>query len=143
MRFMLIVKANGFSETGIHYSQEYVDAMKGYKRSLAKVGALLTAEELNPSSRGIRICYPSDGGQPKIQAGPFPVDQELVAEFVVIDVKTEEEALEWAIRMPIPTGLESTIELRSLQENVDSLSEPGIHALEADLLDYLHMLRKL
>lgn len=142
MRFMLIVKANGFSETGIHYSQEYVEAMKVYKRSLVKVGALLTAEELNPSSRGIRICYPPDGGQPKIQAGPFPVDQ-VVAEFVVIDVKTEEEALKWAIRMPIPTGLESTIELRSLQENVDSLSEPGIHALEADLLDYLHMLRKL
>lgn len=106
---------------------------------MVKVGALLTAEELNPSSRGIRICYPSDGGQPKIQAGPF----QLVAEFVVIDVETEEEALEWAIRMPIPTGQESTIELRSLQENVDSLSEPGIHALEADLLDYLHMLRKL
>ncbi|NWL88047.1 MULTISPECIES: YciI family protein [unclassified Paenibacillus] len=143
MRFMLIVKANGFSETGIHYSQEFVDAMKAYKRSLVEAGALLTAEELTPSSRGIRICYPPEGGQPKIQAGPFPVDQELVAEFVVIDVQTEEEALEWAIRMPIPTGLGSTIELRSLHENADSLSEPGIHALEADLQGYLQMLRKL
>ncbi|TDF91339.1 YciI family protein [Paenibacillus piri] len=143
MRFMLIIKATGYSEAGVYHSQEHTDAMMAYKKSLARVGALLAAEELRPSSSGMRICYPLAGGEPEIQAGPFPVDQELVAEYTVIDVRSENEALKWALRMPVPAGRECTIEIRGLEENANSLSQSGMQTMEADLQDHLHMLRRL
>ncbi|QMV41497.1 YciI family protein [Cohnella cholangitidis] len=142
MRYMLIVKATGYSESGIHQSREHNDAKAAYKKSLAKAGALLAAEELQPSSTGIRITYPTHGGEPDIQAGPFPADHELMAEYILIDAKTEDEAVGWALRMPVPAGRgECEIELRRLEENSDSLREPRTRALEADLRDQLYMLK--
>ncbi|MFC5651183.1 YciI family protein [Paenibacillus solisilvae] len=144
MRFMLIVKATGYSEAGVNHSREHSDARIAYKKSLSKAGALLAAEELQPSSTGIRISYPSHGGDPEVQAGPFPPDQELIAEYTLIDVGTEDEALNWALRMPVPAGRgECEIELRRLEENSDSLREPRLQALEADLQDQLNMLKKI
>jgi hypothetical protein len=143
MRFMLIVKATGFLEAGINYNQEHVDEMMAYKKSLARVGALLANEELQPSSSGIRICYSPQGGEPEIQVGPFSADQELIAEYMVIDVRTENDALKWALRIPVPADRVSMIEIRRLGEHSDTLPEPGIQALEADLQDHLHMLRRL
>lgn len=58
MRFMLIVKATGYSEAGVKISQEHNYAMIEYKNSLARAGALIAAEELQPSSSVIRILYP-------------------------------------------------------------------------------------
>ncbi|MBP1989867.1 YciI family protein [Paenibacillus eucommiae] len=144
MRFMLIVKASGFSEAGVNHSGEHIDSMMAYKKSLAKAGVLLASEELQPSSTGIRISYPSHGGEPEVQAGPFTLDHELIAEFTLIDVETEDEALNWALRMPIPAGRgECEIELRRLGENSDCQREPRIQAMEADLQDQLNMLRKI
>ncbi|WP_309273452.1 YciI family protein [Paenibacillus sp.] len=139
---MLIVKANGFSETGVNHGQEHVDTMMNYKKSLAIVGALLAAEELQPSASGIRVCYPPGGGEPEIQVGPFSADQELVAEYVLIDVRTEKEALEWALRIPIRLGVKSTIEIRRLEEKTECLLDAGTKVMEANLKDHLHMLRK-
>lgn len=143
MRFMMIVKATGYSEAGINRSREHSDAMIAYKRSLAQAGVLLAAEELQPSSAGIRISYPSHGGEPAVQAGPFPADQELIAEYTLIDVGTENEALNWALRMPVSAGRgECKIELRRLEEYSDSLREPRLQAMEADLQDHLDILKK-
>lgn len=143
MRFMLIVKATGYSEARVNHSQEHMDALIAYKESLARAGALLAEEELQPSSSGIRIFYPSHGGEPEIKAGPFPADQELIAEYMLIDVRSEDEALEWALRMPIPVSRECVIELRRLEENTDSVREPVIQTMEADLQNHLHMLKNL
>ncbi len=143
MRFMLIIKATGYSEVGVNQSQEHVVAMMTYKKSLARVGALLAAEELRPSSSGLRICYSLAGGEPERQAGPFPADQELIAEYMVIDVRSENEALKWALRMPVLAGRECTIEIRGLEENANSLSESSSQIMEADLQDHLDMLRRL
>jgi len=79
-----------------------------------------------------------------VQVGPFPADQELIAEYTLIDVGTEKEALNWALRMPVPAGRgECKIELRRLEENSDSLREPRLQAMEADLQDHLDILKKL
>lgn len=141
MRFMIMVKATGYSEAGVKQSREHNDAMTAYKKSLARAGALLAAEELEPSSSGIRISYPMHGGEAEVQAGPFPADQALIAEYTLIDAKSEEEALDWALRMPVPAGRECEVELRRLEENPDALREPRIKALEADLQDQLDMLK--
>ncbi|WP_057761842.1 YciI family protein [Cytobacillus praedii] len=142
MRFMFIVKATGYSEAGGNYNQKYTDAMIAYKKSLAGAGVLVSAEALHPSSTGIRIMYPSDSEKPEILVGPFLADQELIAEYTLIDVDSEADALNWALRMPVPTGCgEFKIEVRKLKKNLGFLRYSGTCALEADLKDQLSMLK--
>ncbi|RCW50281.1 YciI family protein [Paenibacillus prosopidis] len=143
MRFMLIVKSTVYSEAGVYHSREYNNATITYKQFLVKAGALLAAEVLQPSSSGIRITYPPHRGEPRVQVGPFSADKTLIAEFTLIDVRTDDEELNWALRMPVPAGLgEFEIEIRRLEENSDSLREPRIQALESDLQDQLYMFKK-
>jgi hypothetical protein len=137
---MFIVNATGYSEAGVNYSQEDIDAMIAYKKSLASSGVLISAEELHPSSTGIRIMYPSDSGKPEILVGPFPVDQELIAEYILIDVNSEDVAFNWALRMPVPMG---KIEVRKLKEDQGFLRDSGTLVMEADLEDQLNMLKKI
>lgn len=143
MRFMLIIKASGYSDSGVKFSREHNDAMAAYNKSLARAGALLASEELQPSSSGIRILYPLHSGEPEVKAGPFPVDQELIAGYTLIDVNSEDEAAAWALRMPFPRGCGAfEIEMRELKENTDSTRDARILAMEADLEDHINMLKK-
>ncbi|MCR8636647.1 YciI family protein [Paenibacillus radicis (ex Xue et al. 2023)] len=144
MRFLLIIKATGYSEAGVNRSREHNDAMKEYKQLLAKNGTLLAAEKLQPSSTGVRITYPSLGGEPEILVGPFP-HQELISEYTLIDVNTESEALKWALCVPVPEGRGGfEIELRRLEEeSSDVLRVPRNQAMEADLQDQLDMFNKI
>ncbi|MCD9025723.1 YciI family protein [Cohnella silvisoli] len=143
MRFMMIVKATRHSEAGIKPTRELVDAMKAYNEELAKAGVLLAAEGLQPSSGGLRISYPIPGGMPNVTAGPFEEANELIAGFTLIDVKSEEEAYEWAIRMPDPHGFgEGEIELRQVFEAAELIRDPRILAMEADLRDQIDMINK-
>lgn len=130
MRFMLIVKATQNSEAGKMPSQELVEAMMRYNEELVKAGVLLAAEGLHPSSSGIRISYPEPGEKPKVMDGPFTEAKELIAGFTLIEVKSREEAIEWALRMPDPHGFGAgEIELRQvfdaheLTDNPDTLSK--------------------
>jgi hypothetical protein len=144
MRFILIVKATGYSEAGVKHSREHNNAIIAYKRSLAKIGALLAADELQPSSSGIRISYPLDGGEPEVKVGPFPVDRELITAYTLIDASTEDEAADWARRMPVPRGCGAfEIEMRKLEENPDPIRDPRTLAMEADLEDQINMLKKI
>lgn len=144
MRFLLIIKATEYSEAGLADGNDYCEAMISYKKSLAKKGALLADEELQPSSTGLRITYPKKGGKPQVLAGPFPVNQGLIMEYMLINVSTEEEALNWVLRMPVPKGRgKYELELRRLKGELESIQDPGIKAMEASLQDHLHMLKKI
>lgn len=117
MRFMIIVKATPESEAGIMPSHELIDAMQKYNEELVKAGILLAADGLKPSSCGIRISYPEPGGKSKILDGPFTEAKEMIAGYTLIEVKSKEEAIEWALRMPDPHGLgRGEIELRQMYE---------------------------
>lgn len=144
MRFILIVKATGYSETGIKYSPEHNEAMIAYKKSLAKSGVLCDAEEFQPSSTGIRLIYPAHGGKPKILAGPFLVDQGLITEYTLIDVRAEDEAADWALQMPVPRerGI-FEIEIRQLKESPVFIQDPRTLAMETDLEEQINMLKKI
>ncbi|WP_028778234.1 YciI family protein [Shimazuella kribbensis] len=120
MRFMLIVKATIDSEAGKMPSKELIDAMQKYNEELVKAGVLLAADGLQPSSNGIRISYPEPGGKPKIIDGPFTEAKEMIAGYTLIEVKSREEAIEWALRMPDPHGFgQGEIELRQVSEIED------------------------
>lgn len=143
MRFMLIVKATGYSEAGVKNAPEDEEAMEAFRESLAGAGALLVSEKLLPSSAGIRILRQPEGGEPVVTAGPFPLDEGLMAEFSLIEARTEEEAVEWALRMPVPARRGgSVIELRKLEESTGRARDPRIQAMEAELEHQLGMLRR-
>lgn len=115
MLFMLIVKASNNSEAGNLPSAELMEAMSKYNEELVKAGVRVMAKGLHPSSNGIRFSYPKPGGNPVITEGPFSESKELIAGFILIDVKSREEAIEWAMRMPDPQGHgEGQIELRQV-----------------------------
>lgn len=119
MQFMLLVKASKRSERGLLPSQELNAAMGKYNEELVKAGVRVMAKGLYPSSNGIRVSYPHPGEEPVITEGPFDGSNDLVAGFILIDVKSREEAIEWAKKMPDPQGHgEGQIELRQVIEDV-------------------------
>lgn len=127
MRFMMIVKATQNSENGNPPSPELFEAMMRYNEELAKAGVLLAANGLHPSSNAIRISYPEPGGKPKVVDGPFTEAKELIAGYTLIEVKSREEAIEWAMRMPDPQGNgEGQIELRQVFEAPELTDDPDM-----------------
>ncbi|MCC3373599.1 YciI family protein [Cohnella sp. REN36] len=115
MLFMLIVKASNNSEAGNLPSSELIEAMARYNEELVKAGVRVMAKGLHPSSNGIRFTFPNPGEKPVVTDGPFTETKELIAGFILIEVKSREEAIEWAMRMPDPQGHgEGQIELRQV-----------------------------
>lgn len=134
MRFMMIAKATTDSENGVLPSSELFDAMARYNEELARAGVLVAAEGLHPSAGAIRISYPEPGGKPKVTDGPFTEAKELIAGFTLIEVKSREEAIEWAMRMPDPHGFgQGQIELRQVFEALELTSDPEALAKENEM----------
>src|SRR5207249_11225125 len=102
MRFMMIVKANKDTEAGVMPDEKLIAAMMKYNEELTKAGALLDLSGLQPSSKGARIKF--SGGKRTVIDGPFAETKELLAGYWLIQVKSKEEAIEWAKRCPNPHG---------------------------------------
>jgi hypothetical protein len=119
MRFMMIVKANKDSEAGVMPDENNLAAMARYNEALVKAGVLLDATGLAPTSQGARVRF-SAGGKRTVIDGPFTEAKELIAGYWLIQVKSKEEAIEWAKRIPFEpdprTGEEPHVELRRLFE---------------------------
>jgi hypothetical protein len=113
--YMLIVKASKNSEAGNLPIPELMEAMDRYNEDFVKAGVRVMAKGLHPSSNGIRLSFPKQGEKPVVTEGPFMETKELIAGFILIDVKSREEAIKWAVRMPDPQGYgEGQIELRQV-----------------------------
>ena len=118
MKVMVIVKATRNSEAGILPGEQLLTAMGKYNEELVKAGVMLAGEGLHPSSRGKRIHF--SGDQRSVTDGPFAETKELIAGFWLWQVKSMEEAVEWARRCPPPMpGEESVLELRKVFEAED------------------------
>ena len=116
MRFMMIVKGNKDSEAGKMPSKELLSAMGKYNEELQKAGVLLDLSGLQPTSEGARIRF--SGGKRTVIDGPFTESKEVIAGYWIIQVKSREEAIEWAKRVPAPhgEGQEAEIEVRQFFE---------------------------
>ena len=134
MRFMMIVKANQESEAGAMPDEKALAAMGKYNEELAKAGVLLDLAGLTPSSQGVRVRF-SAGGKRKVIDGPFTEAKELVAGYWLIQVKSKEEAIEWAKRIPFApdprTGAEPEVELRRLHELEELAPGPAVDKARA------------
>lgn len=119
MRFMIMVKALPMSEAAGRPDAKLLQEMGDFHQEMARAGVLLDGAGLRPTSQGWRQRYRADGRR-EIIDGPFTETKELVAGYTVIQVRSREEAMEWARRFPQPfTAMECEIEVRPLYEEAD------------------------
>jgi hypothetical protein len=136
MRFMVMVRATRQSEQGMLPDKKLLADMGKFNEELVKAGIMLAGEGLKPSSTGARIRFPASGTKRTVVDGPFAETKELIAGFWLWQVKSREEAIEWAKRSPNPfPGMESEIEIRQLYEAEDFGEEftPELRAQEERL----------
>lgn len=117
MKVMAIVKATPDSEAGRMPDPALFEAMDRFNHQLADAGVLLAGEGLKPSSAGVRVHY--EGAQRHVVDGPFAETKELIAGFWLWQVRSMEEAVEWARRCPNPHHGPCVVELRPLYEADD------------------------
>jgi hypothetical protein len=117
MRFMMLMIPKGYENAapGTMPDAKAVAAMMKYNESLQKAGVLLALDGLHPPSMGARITFP--GGKPKVTDGPFAEAKEVIGGYWMIQVKSREEAIEWASRCPASDN--EMIEVRQVQEFSD------------------------
>jgi hypothetical protein len=121
MRFMMIVKADDRSERGVLPTEQELADMAKYNEQLVKAGVMLAGEGLQASSKGAKVRF--DGAKRTVIDGPFTEAKELIAGFWLIQVKSKEEAVEWAKRVPFTEG---EVELRQIFELEDFGSSEAI-----------------
>ena len=116
MRVMLMIK--GDPEPGAAPSEELLAAMGRYNDELKQAGVLLDLAGLLPSAEGRRVRF--SGGERSVVDGPFAESKTLIAGYWILQVKSMDEAIEWAKRLPFEAGgepeAEGEIELRQLFE---------------------------
>jgi hypothetical protein len=117
MRCMVMVRATRETEAGVMPSEELLAAMTAYNEQLVKAGVLLAGEGLQPSARGVRVRF--SGDRRSTIDGPFAETKELIAGFWLWQVRSLDEAIEWAKRCPNPTGADSELEIRPVYEPED------------------------
>ena len=117
MKVMVMVKATTDSEAGAMPSTELLEAMGKFNEELVNAGVMLAGEGLKPSSSGARIAF--DGPSRRVIDGPFAETRELVAGFWLWQVRSMDEAIEWAKRCPNPMPGPSELEIRPLYEAED------------------------
>ena len=117
MRVMVLVKATSESETGAMPTTEMLAEMGRYNEELVNAGVMVAGEGLHPSAKGKRVRF--SGTQRTVVDGPFRATNELVAGFWIWQVKSMDEAVEWARRCPNPMPDGGELELRPIFEAED------------------------
>jgi hypothetical protein len=142
MRVMVIVKANKDTEAGAMPTEQLLREMGNYNEQLVKAGIMLAGEGLHPSSKGARIKF--SGSNRTVIDGPFAETKELIAGYWLWNVKSLQEAIEWAKRCPNPTGDESVLEIRPIFEAEDFGAEftPELREQEERLRAQAEQLQK-
>jgi hypothetical protein len=126
MKYMIIVKASPDSEKGVMPPQSLFTEMAVYHEALAKAGVLVDASGLKPTSQGFRVRY--EGDRRTVVDGPFAETKELIAGYTIIDVRSREDAVDWAKRFPNPQGpgVATHIEVRPFFELEDFAPGEGV-----------------
>src|SRR5437879_4856060 len=131
MRFMMLMIPKGYekAEPGAMPDAKAVEAMMKYNESLQKAGVLLALDGLHPPSMGARVSF--SGGKARVTDGPFTEAKEVLGGYWMIQVKSKEEAVEWAKRCPGSDN--EMIEIRQVQEMADF--PPDVQQAAAKLPD--------
>ena len=142
MKFMLLVKASEASEAGVMPTTEQFVEMGKFNEELVNAGVLLAGEGLQSSAKGARILF--DGDKKTVVDGPFTETKELVAGFWIIQVRSKEEAVQWALRAPNPHfGGKTNIEVRQIftAEDFGASATPEVVEAEQRLRERVSLQR--
>jgi hypothetical protein len=114
MRFMMMVipKGNESAASDAVPTAEAVAKMMEYNKALQKAGVLLALDGLFPPSTGSRVSYAD--GKATVTEGPFAEAKEVIGGYWIIQVRSREEANEWAKRAPMSNN--EVIEVRQIDE---------------------------
>ena len=114
---MMLVIPKGYEKAAADFAPpaDLVAKMTKYNESLTKAGVLLGLDGLHSPATGARVCF--SGGTPMVTDGPFTEAKEVLGGYWMIQVKSKEEAVEWAKRAPMLEG--DIIEVRQVQELSD------------------------
>ena len=132
MRFMVIVKVTEVSENEVEMPDpQFMADMNKFNDELVKAGVLLAYDGLHPSSKGARVHF--SGKNCTVTDGPFAETKELIAGYWLMQVKSRQEAIDWALRVPCPSDAsqDGHIELRQLFELSDFASSPAVDRCSA------------
>jgi hypothetical protein len=116
MRFMMLMYPSEKAEQGVLPDAKIFEQMMKYNDDLQKAGVLLSLDGLQPSSKGARITWNAEG-KPTVTDGPFTEVKEVIGGYWMIQVKSREEAIEWAKRVPPHDARK--VELRQIFEMTD------------------------
>src|SRR5262249_43492332 len=118
MRFMVIVKADKQTEAGVLPTAKELEAMGRFNEELIQAGVVKDMAGLHPSSKGARVAFA--GGKLSVTDGPFAETKELICGYWVWDLKSKQEAIEWAKKIPfnlLPSdGRTAEVEIRQIFE---------------------------
>jgi len=129
MRFMMIMFPGPDAEAGVIPDEKILAEMGKFNEDMVRSGVLLAGEGLHPTSQGARVRFP--GGKAQVSDGPFAEAKEVVGGFWLIQVKSKEEAVEWASRCPSRGG--EMIEIRRVYETEEfAASDPTGELREAE-----------
>lgn len=117
MKVMVLVKATKDTEAGVMPSQKLLTEMGRFNEELVKAGLLLAADGLHPTSKAARVRF--SGKDRTVIDGPFTETKELIAGYWLWQVKSLQEAIDWAKRCPNPHAEDCVIEIRPLFECED------------------------
>ena len=127
MRFMMLMIPDGYASAAPDAlpSLEAIEAMMKYNEELKKAGVLLALDGLHPPASGARVSF--KGGKPIVVDGPFAEVKEVLGGYWILDVRSRDEAIEWARRCP--ASEDAIIEVRRIQE-ISDFPEDGQKAAE-------------
>jgi hypothetical protein len=134
MRVMVLIKANEQSEAGEMPSEELLGQMTAFNEELVKSGVMMAGGGLHPSSEGKRVVF--SGSERRVVDGPFAETKELLAGYWVWEVKSMDEAIEWAKRIPdADEGQEAIVEVRPVYEldDFDEIMTPELREKNEEL----------
>src|ERR1700704_1916581 len=117
MRFMMLMIPKVYNKASAEFRPDpkAIERMTKYNDTLRQAGVLLALDGLHPPVTGARVSFA--GGKPKVTDGPFAEAKELLGGYWMIQVKSKEEAVEWASRCPASDN--EVIEVRQVQEMSD------------------------
>lgn len=115
-KYMLIMRPQEGSELlfGELPFEEIINQVGAYNEQLINAGVMVAGEGLVPNDS---IVIDSTGEKPIVTDGPYGEIHELFNGFYILEVASRDEAVEWALKMPLTKG--SKTEIRRVSDESD------------------------
>ena len=124
---MVIVKGDRNTEAGVMPTAEELETMGKYNQQLIDAGVMVDGAGLQPTSKGARVGFKD--GKVYVTDGPFAETKELIAGYWIINVKSKQDAIDWAKKIPFKTlpnaGRDAEVEIRQFFEIEDFPNAPA------------------